>query len=97
MMRRQVQRQNKATITTEGLLTAAKPGSVVVTASTVNGYAASKLVSIWQDGKVIASDITVDHPTSPTNTVQVQPWKADWSRISQVRDFTRTRLRAMSL
>ena len=33
-------------------------------ASTVNGYAASKLVSIWQDGKVIASDITVDHPTS---------------------------------
>lgn len=55
---------DKATITTEGLLTAAKPGSVVVTASTVNGYAASKLVSIWQDGKVIASDITVDHPTS---------------------------------
>ena len=55
---------DKATITTEGLLTAAKPGSVVVTASTVNGYAASKLVSIWQDGKVIASDITVDYPTS---------------------------------
>ena len=55
---------DKATITTEGLLTAAKPGSVVVTTSTVNGYAASKLVSIWQDGKVIASDITVDHPTS---------------------------------
>ena len=55
---------DKATITEQGLLTAVKPGSVVVTASTANGYAASKLVSIWQEGKMIASDITVDYPTS---------------------------------
>lgn len=37
---------DKATITEQGLLTAVKPGSVVVTASTANGYEASKLVSI---------------------------------------------------
>lgn len=55
---------DKATITEQGLLTAVKPGSVVVTASTANGYEASKLVSIWQDGKTIASDITVDYPTA---------------------------------
>ena len=55
---------DKATITEQGLLTAVKPGSVVVTASTANGYAASKLVSIWQDGKTITSDITVDYPTA---------------------------------
>ena len=53
---------DKATITEQGLLTAVKPGSVVVTASTANGYEASKLVSIWQNGKTIASDITVDYP-----------------------------------
>ena len=56
---------DKATITEQGLLTAVKPGSVVVTASTANGYEASKLISIWQDGKTIASDITVDYPTAP--------------------------------
>ena len=55
---------DKATITEQGLLTAVKPGSVVVTASTANGYEASKLVSIWQNGKTIASDITVDYPTA---------------------------------
>ena len=55
---------DKATITEQGLLTAVKPGSVVVTASTANGYEASKLVSIWQDGKTITSDITVDYPTA---------------------------------
>ena len=55
---------DKATITEQGLLTAVKPGSVVVTASTANGYEASKLVSIWQDGETIASDITVDYPTA---------------------------------
>ena len=88
---------DKATITEQGLLTAVKPGSVVVTASTANGYAASKLVSIWQEGKMIASDIQWIIRHLPTNTVQVRPWKADWSRISQARDFTRIRLRAMSL
>lgn len=88
---------DKATITEQGLLTAVKPGSVVVTASTANGYAASKLVSIWQEAEDDRIDITVDYPTSSDKYRASSTVKADWSRISQARDFTRIRLRAMSL
>lgn len=52
---------DKAAITENGTLTAVKPGTVVVTVSTVNGQEASKLVSIWKSGKQVASDITVEY------------------------------------
>lgn len=50
----------KATIE-NGVLNAEEAGTVVVTASTVNGHEASKVVSIWKGGTVTASDITVEH------------------------------------